>query len=148
MAVRVQRALDVSAEEAYEYFCAVETIPRWVEPVQRVTIHRRDSENRAADVEFETIGDDRKRLVYSLRYNYDPEGLRVMWQPLQNPQFAVRGVAAFEPKGSGSEVTYTIDLTPTWADDYAGATARAKSFIDAFAGWVSTLQDSQPGMRL
>ena len=116
--------LPVSAAMAYEVFCDIEQIPRWVSIVSSVQILEATPRGRArraafmADLNGGSIG-------YTLEYEYRNADRICSWWTPDQPQMRVGGRAQFNPLGDRAclmsyelYVDIPSGVTAGWNDPY------------------------------
>lgn len=128
--------LPVSAERAFELFCALQRAPEWVSVLRSVQILERDPRGypqRAAflaELERGTIG-------YTLRYRAYPEKLSLTWESEPDGAVIVCGRAQFSPLGpKASMLHYQLQLDvpsgalPAWGDPFFDGHAASAVIAD------------------
>ena len=126
--VRVQRELTVDADRAFEVFCDVQALPRWVPGMASVETLARHPNGRPSRVRFFAEREAGERVSYTLQYAYDLPGRRIMWSPPDAGAKGLRGFAHFEPIETGRcRMLYVIDAV----DD-------ADAALDAFESFLGT----------
>lgn len=109
---------------AYEVFCDVEKIPRWVSVVRSVRILEVNPRGRALRAAF-LANLSRASIGYTLQYRYDEAARSVSWWMPSQPEMRVGGRAKFDPLGQRACLVHyelLLDLPrgalPPWGDPY------------------------------
>lgn len=116
--------LPVNAQRAYEVFCDVEQIARWVSVVRSVRVLEATPRGRAAKAAF-IASMARASIGYTLEYEYREDERVVTWWTPDSPTFRVGGRAQFDPLGDRACLMHYelhLDLPegalPPWGDSY------------------------------
>ena len=104
--------VDAPAERIMAVIADLESYPEWAKAVRRTEVLERDDHGRPYRVKF-TLDAGPVQDVYTLCYDWAPDGLRVNWHLVEGQmQRAQKGEYALRPLGDGSstEVTYTLSV--------------------------------------
>lgn len=102
--------VDAPAERIMAVIADLEAYPQWAKAVSKTQVLERDEQGRAKRVKF-TLDAGPVQDVYTLSYDWAPDGLKVNWHLVQGQmQRAQIGEYALRPldDGSSTEVTYTL----------------------------------------
>lgn len=104
--------VDAPPERIMAVIADLESYPEWAKAVSRTEVLERDAQGRAYRVKF-TLDAGPVQDVYTLEYDWAPDGLKVNWrlikgqmQKAQNGEYALRPLDG----GSSTEVTYTLSV--------------------------------------
>src|SRR5690606_8638230 len=86
--------LPMPAAGAFEVFCDIEAIPRWVSVVQSVRVLSRDAAGRGLNVSV-LARLERATIGYLLTYRYDDDALVATWETPAGSTTVVSGRAQF-----------------------------------------------------
>lgn len=140
--------LPVSAQMAYEVFCDLEQIPRWVSVVRSVRVLEANPRGRAKKAAF-LASLARASVGYTLEYQYVESERIVSWWTPNQPALKVGGRAQFEPLGDRACLMHYelyLDLPegalPPWGDDYFDGHAPSTVLADFrdYLGRIARLQ--------
>ena len=116
--------LPVNAQRAYEVFCDVEQITRWVSVVRSVRVLEATPRGRARRAAF-IANLSRASVGYTLEYDYREADRVVTWWTPDGHMFRVGGRAQFDPLGERACLMhYELQLDipegtlPPWGDSY------------------------------
>jgi ribosome-associated toxin RatA of RatAB toxin-antitoxin module len=139
---RVQTAtLPVSARDAYELFCDVQSIRNWVSVVSSVRVLERHASGRAARVAF--MGRlEGASIGYTLQYRYFDSELKLTWTTARSSSTRIVGRSYFLPLGDTASLMHyelSLDLPagalPTWEDPFFSANA-ASAVVNDFRDYI------------
>ncbi len=122
-------SLPIPAAAAYETFCDVEAIPRWLSVVQSVRVLARTRSDRPQRAAF--VGRlQRGTIGYTLFYRHAEQELAVSWGTDPGSQTLIAGRAQFIPLGERAtlmQYQLALDLPaealPPWGDPFFGGHA-------------------------
>lgn len=104
--------VDAPAERIMAVIADLPAYPEWAKAVSRTEVLELDEQGRAHRVRF-TLDAGPVQDVYTLCYDWAPDGLKVNWHLVQGQmQRAQNGEYALRPlnDGSSTEVTYTLSV--------------------------------------
>lgn len=112
MTETVSSDIDVDTDVAHVLgvLCDFESYPEWARSVKEARIVERDTEGRAAKVEFRVAPGPLPEVRYVLRYTYAPDGLA--WNYVEGDLKEVRGSYALEEVDGRTHVTYNLAIDP------------------------------------
>jgi ribosome-associated toxin RatA of RatAB toxin-antitoxin module len=100
--------IDAPPEQILAVIADFDAYPEWTNAVKQTEVLERGADGRAEQVKFNLdagpIKDD-----YTLAYTWPADGLSVSWTLVKGQmQKSQNGSYTMRPKGSGTEVTYTL----------------------------------------
>ncbi|MQA62005.1 MAG: cyclase [Actinophytocola sp.] len=104
--------VDAPPERIMAVIADLESYPEWAKAVRETEVLERDADDRAVTVRF-TLDAGPVQDVYTLKYDWAPDGLMVNWHLVQGQmQRAQRGTYQLRPleQGEQTEVTYTLSV--------------------------------------
>lgn len=112
MTETVSSDIDVDADAArvLDVLCDFEAYPQWARSVKDARIVERDSEGRAAKVEFRVAPGPLPEVRYVLRYTYADDG--IAWDYVEGDLKDVRGSYALDETDGRTRVTYHLAIDP------------------------------------
>jgi ribosome-associated toxin RatA of RatAB toxin-antitoxin module len=131
------------ADTAYACLCDIHRVPQWVRGVARVDVIERDEQGRATLARFISMP-ARASVSYTLRYRYEDQDLRMVWQPEERSERALQGRAQIvRVADDRCRLRYELDVwnaasIPMWAraalreDD-------PEAIVHAFRRWLERL---------
>lgn len=100
--------VEASPERCYEVAADFERYPEWAKDVKEVTVHGRDEEGRAVEVEYRAAAMGRS-VTYTLQYDYGEAPAAFSWELLKGDLMKrLDGTYRFDPDDGGTRVTYEL----------------------------------------
>jgi ribosome-associated toxin RatA of RatAB toxin-antitoxin module len=102
--------VNASPETVYRVVTDFDHYPSWVSDLKRIGVLARDTEGRPLEIEFRAAAFGRS-TVYVLRYDYSRAPHQLNWfQTEGDLTETMVGQYRFEPAGSGTKVTYDLEV--------------------------------------
>jgi ribosome-associated toxin RatA of RatAB toxin-antitoxin module len=99
-----------SPERCYAVVTDIERYPQWAADIKQVTVDERDDQGRPAVCSFRAAAFGRS-TSYTLAYDYSGAPRVLAWRLVRGDiTTKLDGSYVFEPAGSGTEVTYHLDV--------------------------------------
>jgi ribosome-associated toxin RatA of RatAB toxin-antitoxin module len=139
--------LPVSASIAYEIFCDVEQVPRWVSVIKSARVLEANPRGRPRRATF-LASLARASIGYTLEYRYIERERIVTWSTPKQSSTQVAGRARFDPLGERAclmhyELVLEVpDALPAWSDDYFDGHAASAVLAD-FRDYLSRVAPMQ-----
>lgn len=141
-------SLPVSAQVAYEIFCDVEQIPRWVSVIRAARVLEATPRGRPRRATF-LASMARASIGYTLEYAYHESQRVVTWRTPEEPETRVAGRAQFDALGPRAclmhyelFIEFPEGALPAWGDDYYDGHAPSAVLAD-FRDYLSRIAPMQ-----
>ena len=103
-------AVSVPPEVVYRVVTDFEHYTDWVSDLKKIEVLERDTTGRPLEVEFRAAAFGRS-TTYALRYDYSRAPEILAWHQTSGDLTAtLNGEYRFEPRGSGTQVTYDLEV--------------------------------------
>ena len=112
MAQRATLSINVNAtpDTIYSIVTDFAAYGEWVSELKKVEVLERDTAGRALEVEFRAAAFGRS-TTYVLRYDYSRAPEQLSWEQVDGDiTKSLVGQYKFEPSGSGTKVTYDLEV--------------------------------------
>lgn len=102
--------VDASPLAVYEVVTDFTNYVNWVSDFKRIEILEHDALGRALEIEFRAAAFGRS-TTYTLRYDYGRAPEALSWNQIRGDLTeSLRGQYRFEPVGTGTKVTYDLEV--------------------------------------
>ena len=102
--------VNASPDTVYSIVTDFAAYSQWVSELKKIEILERDADGRALEVEFRAAAFGRS-TTYVLRYDYSRAPGELNWKQIDGDiTKSLVGQYRFEPSGSGTKVTYDLEV--------------------------------------